>query len=84
MNAVQILFVNNNNRHCYQAIFIVNLLFFIAYIILLLAAIYDPRGHNLIRNFKSPIGLWGGGVVVGKNELYKPFTSPHPTFKVNL
>ena len=58
--------------------------FFIAYIILLLAAIYDPRGHNLIRNFKSPIGLWGGGVVVGKNELYKPFTSPHPTFKVNL
>ena len=35
----------------------------------------------MIRNFKSPIGLWGVGVVVDKNELCKPFTSPHPTFK---
>ena len=55
--------------------------FFIAYIILLLAAIYDPRGHDLIRNFKSPIGLWGGGIVVRKNELYKPFTSPIPPLR---
>ena len=46
--------------------------------------LWSKWSQSLIRNFKSPIGLWGGGVVVGKNELCKPFTSPHLTFKVNL
>ena len=41
--------------------------------------LWSKRSQSLIRNFKSPIGLWEVGVVVGKNELCKPFTSPHPT-----